>query len=218
MPSAGNERSNIRQKVVRQFRKPHGPLGNIAGWIMANRASNRKRNLWTVDLLAIDPGDTVLEIGCGPGLAAEACLTSLQTGKYVGIDHSRVMLNQTAQRIVVPKEASRMELHCGDVAKIRELPDQFDKVFSVNVAQFLEDQVEAFRLIASKMAMGGVLATTYQPRNANPTRADAVDMAQTISENLSKVGFVDIRTEELALKSVPAICVLACNNKRDPAM
>ncbi len=32
---------NLRQTIVAQFKKPHGWLGRVAGWIMANRRSNR---------------------------------------------------------------------------------------------------------------------------------------------------------------------------------
>jgi hypothetical protein len=55
----------------RQFRRPTGLLGRLAGWIMANRPSNIERNRWTVDLLNVQPSDHVLEIGFGPGLRCE---------------------------------------------------------------------------------------------------------------------------------------------------
>jgi len=41
----------LRQNVIGQFRRPHGVLGRVAGWVMANRPSNRRRNMWTVGLL-----------------------------------------------------------------------------------------------------------------------------------------------------------------------
>ena len=41
-------------------RKPTGYLGWVAGWIMAHRPSNVKRNGWTVDLLNIKATDHVL--------------------------------------------------------------------------------------------------------------------------------------------------------------
>jgi ketosteroid isomerase-like protein len=48
---------------VRQFRRPEGPLGRLAGWIMAARPSNRSRSRATVALLDIGAGDRVLELG-----------------------------------------------------------------------------------------------------------------------------------------------------------
>jgi hypothetical protein len=55
--------------VHAQFGRPNGFWGSIAGWIMAVRSSNRKRNVWAVSLLDVQHGDRILEIGFGPGLA-----------------------------------------------------------------------------------------------------------------------------------------------------
>jgi hypothetical protein len=55
--------------VVGQFGHPRGTVGRVAGWVMAHRASNRRRNCWVVSLLDVQPSDRVLEIGFGPGLA-----------------------------------------------------------------------------------------------------------------------------------------------------
>ena len=41
---------------------------------------NRERNRWTVDLLNIQSGDRIVEIGCGPGLALEGCLVRVGDG------------------------------------------------------------------------------------------------------------------------------------------
>jgi hypothetical protein len=38
-------------QVVRQFGRPRGVTGRLAGWLMAYRGSNRQRNLWVVSLL-----------------------------------------------------------------------------------------------------------------------------------------------------------------------
>ena len=55
--------------MVGQFGHPRGTAGSVAGWVMAHRSSNRRRNNWVVSLLDVQPGERVLEIGFGPGLA-----------------------------------------------------------------------------------------------------------------------------------------------------
>lgn len=56
----------IKSQLVKQFSNPHGPLGHIAGRIMATRSTNVERNRWVVQLLDPAPDDQILEIGHGP--------------------------------------------------------------------------------------------------------------------------------------------------------
>jgi hypothetical protein len=49
----------IRAAIVRQFGHPRGVAGRIAGCVMANRSSNRRRNSWVVSLLDVQPGERV---------------------------------------------------------------------------------------------------------------------------------------------------------------
>jgi SAM-dependent methyltransferase len=81
--------------IVSQFGHPRGMAGHVAGWVMAHRPSNRRRNRWVVSLLDVRPADRVLEIGFGPGLAiAELSRRVGDSGHVYGIDHSEVMLRQ----------------------------------------------------------------------------------------------------------------------------
>ena len=52
----------IVRAIVGQFGQPRGAIGNVAGWVMAHRPSNRQRNSWVAALLDVQPSDHVLEI------------------------------------------------------------------------------------------------------------------------------------------------------------
>jgi SAM-dependent methyltransferase len=194
--------------VVRQFRRPEGLLGLLAGWIMASRPSNRRRNLWTVELLDISTGDRVLEFGCGPGRALAACAERAKSGVVVVIDHSRTMLAQAARRNGDALALGRVQLEYGGPELLPTLNGPFDKVFSVNVVQFLPDQAAVFRALHDAMVPGGIVATTYQPRHQNATRGDALRVADGVTKHTAAAGFVEVSVAELALQPVPAICVL----------
>jgi cyclopropane fatty-acyl-phospholipid synthase-like methyltransferase len=200
---------SLHAAICRQFEAPKGPFGTLAGWVMAHRPSNRDRNLWTVELLQLQPHHRILEIGCGPGLALGACASRLATGKAIGIDHSPTMINQASVRLRTVVAQGKVELRLGGM-ELLERPELglFDRVFSCNVVQFLPDRVAAFKQVFTVLTPDGVVASTYQPRNQNPTREDALRMAAEVRSEMDAVGFVDIRTEELPLKPVPAVCVL----------
>lgn len=195
--------------VYRQFRKPTGFLGQIAGWILANRPSNIERNRWTVDQLEVHDGDHVLEIGFGPGLAIAQVAHLAPHGHVVGIDHSELMLEQARRRNRSAIEAGLVDLKLGDLERLPRLDEMFDKVFSVNVLQFLSERGEALKKIWSLLKPNGLAATTFQPRHLGATAEDAKAFARQLSQELIDAGFREVTVRELDLKPVPAVCVLA---------
>jgi cyclopropane fatty-acyl-phospholipid synthase-like methyltransferase len=197
----------IRDRVVGQFKKPSGPFGHIVGWIMAARGSNRERSRWTVDLLHIDPDDRVLELGCGPGVALEHVARRLESGTVVGIDHSPVMAKQATRRNREAIAAGRVLVRVEPIEDVRAVGGLFTKIFSANVIQFMPDKTAFFRLLHTRLVPGGTVATTYQPRNKNPTRADAIAMADQISAAMKSAGFAEIHIEERDFKPL-AVCVI----------
>ena len=88
----------MRNAFVRQFSRPTGLFGRLAGLIMATRPSNLERNMRTLALADIQPDDRVLEIGFGPGIAIERAAELAKRGKVIGVDHSELMLRQASRR------------------------------------------------------------------------------------------------------------------------
>jgi ubiquinone/menaquinone biosynthesis C-methylase UbiE len=196
-------------KIASQFSRPRGLFGRFVGLILANRSSNVRRGRWTVDLLALSPGDRVLEIGCGPGVALEACLKILSDGgEAVGVDHSDVMIGLARRRNALAIQSKRLQLVTGTIDQLPADERPFDRIFSINVIQFISDKEAFVAQCVKRLAPNGILATTYQPR-IKPTREAALEMAKTLSEVKAQAGLTRIRTEVLELKPVPAICVLA---------
>jgi len=199
---------SMRKAIVGQFRQPHGFLGRVAGWIMANRASNIDRNLWTVELLDVQPTDNIVEIGCGPGLALEACLRKATQGNVLGLDHSQTMLDQSRRRNSAGYENGRLTLKLATLEDASLPEGTFDKICSANVVQFFPDQLASFRKILATLKSKGLSATTYMPRNKNANRKDALVMAEKTAGYMEAAGFKKIRIEELEMNPVPAFCVL----------
>ena len=199
---------SLGARFVAQFGKPEGRLGAFAGWVMAQRGSNRRRNQWTVELLKIAPGDRVLELGFGPGLALAAAAERATSGRVVGIDHSPVMLDQARRRLRKLGLENRVELRLGGIEALEALAGPFDKILSANVVQFVADQPALFALFLRLLAPGGQIATTYQPRHRGATAQDAHRTAAEIKALMEATGFAQVRIEVLPLKPVPAVSVI----------
>jgi SAM-dependent methyltransferase len=194
--------------LYRQFERPEGPLGALAGFVMSHRPSNRERNRWTIELIAPEDDSRVLEIGCGPGLALSAMCERVTHGRVVGLDHSPLMLAQAAKRNRRAIERGRLQLHLGGLDSLAALGSDFDVVYSVNVAMFWRDLPSALCAIRGVMRPHGLLASTYQPRHRGATRADTFKFAERLRADMDVLGFVDLRIEQLALQPLPAVCVL----------
>jgi len=199
----------LARTVGRQFSRPSGLLGRLAGLVMATRPSNRARNLRTLELLAIQREDRVLEIGFGPGFALARALELASRGHVVGIDHSELMLAQVARRNAAAIAAGRLELRLARAEDLALPPASFDKAYAVNVLMFWRDPVAVLRFLRPALRPGGLLAITQQPRNSGATSADTTRSATRITTALTEAGFTDIRAEILEMKPVNATCVLA---------
>jgi trans-aconitate methyltransferase len=197
----------LQSTLVAQFRRPSGPLGLLAGIVMAHRPSNRRRNLWMIDLVGLKGGETGLELGCGPGLAVEAALGA-GAAHVLALDHSAEMIRQASSRNRDAVRAGRADFRVGglDVLAAGDLP--VDAAWMANVAQFLPDRVGAFRRIAGHLKPDGRLAVTHQPRHRGASAADAERFAAKIESEMTAAGFVRSERHSLTLVPVPAVCII----------
>ena len=208
---------SIKKMLISQFRKPHGLLGRLAGFIMATRASNIERNERTLEFLEIQPSDRVLEIGFGPGVTIQKIAKLLSSGKYessgkvIGIDHSEEMYRQATVRNAKDIEKGVVELQVASVEKLPELGGGFDKIFSSNVFQFWEEPTRVFEQLKNVLNPGGLLATTYMPRNKGATNNDAYSQAKVVKQHLVEAGFNEIQIKEIKTHPVISIIVIATN-------
>jgi SAM-dependent methyltransferase len=203
---------DVKQKTMRalvaQFHRPHGLGGRAAGWFMAHRGSNRKRNLWAADLLDVQPDDRVLELGFGPGIAIEAMARRATRGVVTGVDHSEVMVRQATRRNAAAVRAGRVDLRLGNAEDLPAFDAPFDKVLAVNSLMFWDDPVARLKELRSLLCPGGQIAIAYQPRGPQASDETAARTGREIAEQFTTAGFTDVRVETLPLKPTAVVCVL----------
>src|ERR671922_1026964 len=123
---AGSAAGWVMGRLVRQGHHPTGPAGRATGWMMGRRSSNVRRNRWAVELLAVEPTDRILELGCGPGVAIAALATRATRGLVVGVDHSEVMIRQARRRNAAAIRAGRVRLIHEPVEHLQLTDGPFD--------------------------------------------------------------------------------------------
>jgi len=105
-------------------------------WLVAPMQSGTRAR--ALDALAVEPGERVLEVGCGPGHALSAFARRVgPDGRVVGLDAAPGMLARARTRTARSHAADRTDLVVGDA---RSLPLRDG---AVDVA-FVEDTLELF--------------------------------------------------------------------------
>ena len=114
-----------------------------------------------VDELGIRPGDRVLEIGCGHGVAATLVCDRLEGGKLTAVDRSPKMIEAAARRNASSVRTGRAEFLVAELEDLNLGERRFDKVFAVRVGLFHRQPERARRLVEPWLAPGGEICAFY---------------------------------------------------------
>jgi SAM-dependent methyltransferase len=198
----------LDRDVIGQAHQPHGAAGRVTAWEMARRPSNRQRGRWAVSLLAVQPGEQVLEIGFGPGLAI-AGLVRAGAGHVYGLDHSDVMLREASRRNAAAIRAGRVTLVQAAVDQLPPALDgPFGAILAINSLAFWPEPAQRLAELRQRLTPGGRLAVVSQPRRPGATAETTRKAACEIEDLLRAAGFGSIDIQTLPL-SPPVACVLA---------
>lgn len=196
----------MKRYLFSQFHRPRGPFGHLAGWILANRASNVQRGRFLVDLLELEADHRVLELGPGPGLALADAAERVTDGHLVAVDHSTTMLEQCADRNRGLVADGRLTLVNADARRLPEDLVDFDRIWAMNVWHFWPDAEEVVVELASRLAPGGRLVIGHQPRNRRSDAADSDAARRCLRDQMTDAGLVvDDRVLDL---EPPAVFVI----------
>jgi trans-aconitate methyltransferase len=147
--------------IGRQFGRPAGLLGGVAGRFMAR--NNGALNTRIVQVLAMDQSrpSRVIELGPGPGVGTSALLGTFPAAEHVAVEPSPVMRAQLARRNQSAIEAGRLRVVEGTLTDLDE-NCRADIVMAVHVIYFWADLTAELRLARDRLSEDGVVALGYQ--------------------------------------------------------
>lgn len=156
----------------------------------------------TLQRIAVQAGERVLDIGSGPGfLAAMIADQTGPNGEVVGIDISRQMVDRASQR----NQREWLSYQCADAVALPFEDDSFDVVVSTQVAEYVRD-IEAFSSeffrVLRQGGRGLILATDWEGvcwHSEHPDRMERVlkafaphcadsKLPRTLSARLQRAG------------------------------
>lgn len=105
----------------------------------------------------LKPGDSVLDVGVGPGTITVDLAERLADGSVVGIDSAPAAVAAT-RTLAVEREASNLQVLIGDVYHLPFPEASFDVVHAHQVLQHLSDPIAALREMSRVSLPEGLVA------------------------------------------------------------
>jgi ubiquinone/menaquinone biosynthesis C-methylase UbiE len=163
-----------------QHRCPSGIVGWLAGEQMMRQ--HRPETAWTIDLLDIQPADTVLEVGFGAGRGIKLAAEKASDGCVMGIDLSDVMVRVATRRNARAVKAGRVVLSQGNVTALPFEDQQFDKIMTIHTFYFWPEPPQAISELQRVLKPGGRLIITLSTGKINARGEVEVEPLQSVLE------------------------------------
>jgi SAM-dependent methyltransferase len=164
-----------------------------------------ERLSWATAMLAVEPADQVLEVGCGPGVAVSLICERLETGRVTAIDRSPVMVRRALERNQAHVAAGRARIERLALEEADFGATRFHRILAVNVNAFWTHPAAPLDCVRRALAPGGTLLLVYQPPSAAATRR----LAEALGAHLPERGLAVRRMVVRDRGPVPLLGVMA---------
>jgi cyclopropane fatty-acyl-phospholipid synthase-like methyltransferase len=159
-------------------------------------------------LLAIEPEDRLLEIGCGGGASVSLICERLEGGTITAIDRSPLQVERATRRNAAHIAAGKATIRVADIADVEHEDEPFSKVFAINVNVFwVEPAAKELERIAQLLEPSGALHLFYEP----PGAAKAEAIRNKLLASMSVAGF------ESTAESAPYLLTVVARPRRGDA-
>lgn len=207
----------MRVRPPSLFACPRGPLGPLAGRVMA--LANAGINDLALDVLEVQPADQVLEVGFGPGAALAEVARRAPQGFVAGVEPSATMIAQASGRLRDGVAAGQVELKPGTATEIPYEDGRFDRVFTVNTIYFWGNEIEeALREMRRVTKRGGRFAVVFRAvadERGGVLRVYAMESPpslEDVSAMMENAGFREVtihrRQARFLLRRITAVAVV----------
>lgn len=141
--------------MVRQCRKPTGPLGKAIARVM-NR-SHADLTSWGLEHVQVNKGNTVLDIGCGGGRTVQKLSNLADPGKVYGVDYAGASVAASVEFNRAAIASGRVAIQRATVSNLPFADESFDVVTAFETHYYWPDYDGDMREILRILKPGGSL-------------------------------------------------------------
>jgi ubiquinone/menaquinone biosynthesis C-methylase UbiE len=182
-----------------QYSSPSGMMGWLAGERMVRQ--HRPETAWTINLLEMQPTNTVLEVGFGAGQGIKLAAEKASDGHVMGIDLSEVMVRVATRRNARAVKAGRVALSRGNITALPFEDQHFDKIMTIHTFYFWSEPSQALSELYRVLKPGGRLVITLSTGKINargevevwPPLQSALE--EQVMPSMQREGFKVVRLE-----------------------
>jgi ubiquinone/menaquinone biosynthesis C-methylase UbiE len=198
--------------IGKQLQHPKGVLGKaLFGWMASKTIAHAQ---WTADLMDVQPGDHVLEVGFGNGANLELLAERAASGHVAGAEIAKTAVEMASRKNARAIAEGRVTLHHTDGGALPFEDGAFDKACTVATMYVIADPGAVFKQMHRVLKPGGLAAVTFPVRENfmrfKPAKTEGFYLHQLadLEAAFRDTGFVETRTERNDAVRFGAHCML----------
>ena len=144
------------QKIITINGNPGNPTGD-AGKQMLERMNQSHYELtgWALNYFDLKDNNTILDIGCGGGMTLNRLSKLVPDGRFFGIDHSLVAVNESIKLNKNLIDSGKMKIEEASVDSLPFNDNSFDRIITVESFYFWPNPIENLKEVLRILKKGG---------------------------------------------------------------
>ncbi|MBT2682262.1 class I SAM-dependent methyltransferase [Bacillus sp. ISL-37] len=180
-----------KEFIDRHYETPKGIIGTYIGEKMVRQ--HKTETNWTLELMNVQKGDRILELGCGAGYAIKLLLEKDVTQEIVGLDISPTIIVSAKFRNKKAIKEKRAKLVQANLNKLPFDHEYFNSVFSIQTIYFWTDIETTLSEIFRVLKPEGVVILTFSDGKEGETWEGIRGITENkVIPGMKNAGFTDV--------------------------